>query len=68
MAIKSFKNMAKFKYFMITVSNENEIHEEIKGKLNSMNACYISCRNLLSSHLLSKKYTQSYNFAYFVWV
>jgi hypothetical protein len=32
------------------------IHEEIKGRLNSRNACYHSVQNLLSSRLLSKNF------------
>jgi hypothetical protein len=35
-------------------TNENLIHEEIKRRLNSGNACYSSVQNLLSSRLLSK--------------
>jgi hypothetical protein len=35
--------------------NENCNHEEIKGRLNSGNACFHSVQNLLSSHPLSKK-------------
>jgi hypothetical protein len=32
------------------------IQEEIKGRLNSGNACYHSVQSLLSSHLLSKNF------------
>jgi hypothetical protein len=38
----------------VTVTNQNFIQEEIKGRLNSGNACYHSVQSLLSSHLLSK--------------
>jgi hypothetical protein len=38
----------------MAVINQNLIHEEIKRKLNSGNACYHSVQNLLSSHLLSE--------------
>jgi hypothetical protein len=38
----------------MTVTNQNLIHEEIKRRLNSGNACYHSAQNLLSSRLLSK--------------
>ena len=34
--------------------NQNSIHEEIKHKLQSGNACYYSVQNLLSSSTLSK--------------
>jgi hypothetical protein len=35
-------------------TNQNDIHDEIKSRLNSGNACYYSVQNLLSSHLISK--------------
>jgi hypothetical protein len=38
MANESFENEAKFKYMETT--NKNDIHDEIKGRLNSGNACY----------------------------
>jgi hypothetical protein len=37
-----------------TLTNQNDIHDEIKSRLNSGNACYYSIQNLLSSHLTSK--------------
>jgi hypothetical protein len=37
-----------------TLTDQNCIHEEIKSRLNSGNACYYSVQNLLSSRLLSR--------------
>jgi hypothetical protein len=48
------ENVAKFKYLEMKVTNQNDIHDEIKSRLNSGNACYHSVQNLLSSHLISK--------------
>jgi hypothetical protein len=38
----------------MTLTNQNDIHDEIKSRLNSGNACYYSAQNLLSSRLTSK--------------
>ena len=50
----SFERVEEFKYFGITLTNQNSITEEIKSRLKSGNACYHSLQNLLSSSLLSK--------------
>jgi hypothetical protein len=46
--------VAKFKYFLMTLTNQNGIHDEIKSRVNLVNACYYSVQNLLSSCLTSK--------------
>jgi hypothetical protein len=48
------KKVAKFKYLEVTLTDQNFIHEEIRSRLNSGNACYHAVQNLLPSHLLSR--------------
>jgi hypothetical protein len=49
-----FGSMATFKYVGMTLRNQNDIHDEIKIRLNSGNAYHHSVQNLLSSRLISK--------------
>ena len=51
----SFEKEEKFKYLGVTVTNTNNIREDIKRRINMGNACYYSLEKILSSHLLSKK-------------
>ena len=51
----SFENVEKFRYLGVTVTNTNDIREEIKRRINMGNACYFSFEKILSSRLFSKK-------------
>jgi hypothetical protein len=53
-ANESFENVEKFVYFLTTVTNQNDILNEISSRLNSINTCSYSVQNLLSSRLISK--------------
>jgi hypothetical protein len=53
-ANRSFEDTVKIRYLKTTLTDQKCMHEEIKSRLNSGNACYHSVQSLLSSRLLSR--------------
>ena len=58
--ISFFESVEELKYMGTTLTDQNSVHEKIKSRLKSGNACYHSVQNLLSSGLLFRKLRYTY--------
>jgi hypothetical protein len=56
-ANRYFEGVEKLRYLGTTLTDQHCMQEEIRGRLNSGNACYHSVQSLLSSRLLSRNVT-----------
>jgi hypothetical protein len=52
---RNYHKIPEMKLFKAAVVDDHDIHGEIKGRLNSGNACYYSVQNLLPSRFILKK-------------
>jgi len=50
----SFERVEEFKYLETTLIDQNSIQDEVKGRLNSRNACYNSVQNRLLQFAIQK--------------
>jgi len=49
-----FEQIDNFKYFGTNINYKNDIHNEVKLRINSVNRIYFSLNKLLSSRMLSR--------------
>ena len=56
----SFEYVEKFKYLWVTLTDTNDIREDIKRRINMGNEYYYTLEKILSSSLFSKKLKVAY--------
>ena len=56
----NFEEVAEFKYLGTIITNRNEMHKEIKHRLNSGNACYYALQGLCHPNFSQKTLNSKY--------
>jgi hypothetical protein len=51
----TFEQVGDFKYLRVDINEKNNMHNEIKMRINAANRCYFTMREMLSSKLLSRR-------------
>lgn len=51
----TFEQVGDFKYLGVNINEKNNMHNEVKMRLNVANRCYFTMKEMLSSKLLSRR-------------
>ena len=60
----TFEQVEDFKYLGVNIKEKNNMHNEIRMRLNAANRCYFTMKEMFSSKLLSRRTKQRLNCTY----